>query len=89
MPFIGIRTHYKGRKVLGLRRECLDQVLGQDEAQALVQWWREKELLQDGHGSRTGSQLPVALELNGVTVSKPRLLVVDPVRLAEQIEAAR
>jgi hypothetical protein len=54
-----------------------------------VQWLREKELIEGGHGSRTGSQLPVVLELDGVTVSKPRLLVVDPVQLAGQIVATR
>jgi hypothetical protein len=49
----------------------------------------EKKLLHGGHRSRTGSQLPVASELDGVATLKPRLLVVDPMRLAEQIEAKR
>ncbi|WP_407522696.1 hypothetical protein [Methylobacterium oryzisoli] len=88
-PFIGVRTRFKGREVLGLKRDCLDRVLGRDEVQALVQWMHDQGLIEGGHGSRNGSQLPVSIELNGTQVAKPRLLVVDPVRLAEQIEAAR
>jgi hypothetical protein len=60
---------------------------GKEATAAFVQWLRVEKLIQGSHGKRTGAQLPVTLEMDGTMIAKPRLLVVDPKRLAKKMEA--
>jgi hypothetical protein len=77
---LAVLADHNGRAVFGVRQKALKRIdpLGW---QAVVQWLRGKGVTVNGQGGKATSQLPIDLIIDGRTIRRPRLLLLDRAKL--------
>ena len=80
---LGIRTSYRGKKVLAVRDQSLELFAGSRTIfDLLISQLRTEDLLLGGQGHAGTTQLPIPIQIDDKTILKPRFWIIDLEQLA-------
>ena len=83
--FLGVKVVHGGQSVVGLRTDRLSTRFGATLINPIISWLRQKGLLIQGQGGKSGCQLAIELIVSGAVINKPRFLLVREDQLRTEL----